>query len=224
MEGHSSFHLLRECGCPGRWPGPMQVSRSWRKPHLVQRTLSMQNFSFEKVLFIFGCAGSSLLCVYFLQLWRVGAALRCSVQASHCSGFSCWEYRWSGIFVDQGSNPCPLLWQANSSTGPPGKYPCKSSLMDHEEMREETPLWMKSVFRSKQEKVCSKPIGGIWVVPKAEFGSYSRGWEPGGRGFLGRANWFIQAPSCKHQNVASPMRNYACRMWISREMGRARGI
>ena len=61
-------------------------------------------------LFIFGCIGSSLLRVAFfqlrqagatlrcrvwafsscaLQLWRAGAALCCSVQASHCSGFSC---------------------------------------------------------------------------------------------------------------------------------------
>ena len=26
-----------------------------------------------------------------------------------------------GIFLDQGSNPCPLHWQADSSTEPPGK-------------------------------------------------------------------------------------------------------
>ena len=52
MWGHSSFHLLRECSCPGRWPGPMQVSRSWGKPHLVHITLSMWNFSFENILLI----------------------------------------------------------------------------------------------------------------------------------------------------------------------------
>ena len=40
-------------------------------------------------LFIFGCIGSSLLCTGFLQLWQAGATLRCSVRASHCSGFSC---------------------------------------------------------------------------------------------------------------------------------------
>ena len=43
----------------------------------------------KKNLFIyFGCIGSSLLRVGFLQLWRAGATLRCSAQASHCSGFS----------------------------------------------------------------------------------------------------------------------------------------
>ena len=42
-------------------------------------------------LFIFGCVGSSLLCVGFLWLWRVGAALRCGVRASHCGGFSLWS-------------------------------------------------------------------------------------------------------------------------------------
>ena len=26
-----------------------------------------------------------------------------------------------GIFPEQGSNPCPLHWQVNSTTGPPGK-------------------------------------------------------------------------------------------------------
>ena len=37
----------------------------------------------------FGCIGSSLLHVGFLQLWQAGATLRCSAHASHCSGFSC---------------------------------------------------------------------------------------------------------------------------------------
>ena len=41
------------------------------------------------IFFIFGCVGSSLLSVGFLQLRRAGATLHCSVQASHCGGFSC---------------------------------------------------------------------------------------------------------------------------------------
>ena len=42
-------------------------------------------------LFIFGCAVSLLLCTDFLYLQRVGPTLPCSVQASHCDGFSwCW--------------------------------------------------------------------------------------------------------------------------------------
>ena len=39
-------------------------------------------------LFIFGCAESSLLCGLFL-VWRGGLPSSLSVQASHCSGFSC---------------------------------------------------------------------------------------------------------------------------------------
>ena len=38
---------------------------------------------------MFGCVGSSLLRVGFLQLRRAGATLRCGVRASHCGGFSC---------------------------------------------------------------------------------------------------------------------------------------
>ena len=40
-------------------------------------------------LFFFGCVGSSLLHVGFLQLWRAGATLCCGARASHCGGFSC---------------------------------------------------------------------------------------------------------------------------------------
>ena len=40
-------------------------------------------------LFIFGCVGSSLLRVGFLQLWRAAVTPRCSAWASHCGGFSC---------------------------------------------------------------------------------------------------------------------------------------
>ena len=82
-------------------------------------------------LFIFGCTESSLLCVGFL-LWRVGATLCCDVWASHGHGFSCCKaqvlgaratvvvayglhYSMAcGIFLDQGSNLCPLHWQVNS--------------------------------------------------------------------------------------------------------------
>ena len=44
---------------------------------------------FKKVLFLFGCVGSSLLRAGFLQLQQVGATLHCGVRASHCGGFSC---------------------------------------------------------------------------------------------------------------------------------------
>ena len=92
----------------------------------------------------FYCIGSSLLHMSFLQLRRAGATLCCGAQASHCGGSSCCgaralgcagfsssgsqalkrrlssvAHRLScsaacGIFPDQGSNPCPLHWQADS--------------------------------------------------------------------------------------------------------------
>ena len=99
--------------------------------------------------FIFGCVGSSLLCVRPLWLWRAGATLLCGAQASYCGGFSCcgaWDLgaRASvvvahglqsagsvvvahgldcsaacGIFPDQGSNPCPLRWAGGFLTTAP---------------------------------------------------------------------------------------------------------
>ena len=39
-------------------------------------------------LFIFGCVGSSFLCVGFLQLRRVGATFHRGARASHCRGLS----------------------------------------------------------------------------------------------------------------------------------------
>ena len=92
----------------------------------------------------FGCIGSSLLCAGFLWLRRAGATLHCGARASHCGGFSCCGARalgaWApvvvalelssagsvvvahglscsaacGIFLDQGSNSCPLHWQVDS--------------------------------------------------------------------------------------------------------------
>ena len=84
------------------------------------------------IMFIFGCVGSLFLCEGFLQLRRVGATLHRGARASHYRGLSCWRSTGSrrsgsvvvahgptcsaacGIFPDQGSNPCPLHWQADS--------------------------------------------------------------------------------------------------------------
>jgi len=78
-----------------------------------------------------GSAGSRLLCTGFVWLWWVGAPPPHSAQASCCSGFSCCRVRAlecqlqfncpeaREIFLDQGSNLCPLNWQADSyPTGP----------------------------------------------------------------------------------------------------------
>ena len=59
---------------------------------------------------IFGCVASSLLCMGFLQLQRVGATLRCSTQASHCGGFSCCgaqaQGTWAPVVVARGFSSC----------------------------------------------------------------------------------------------------------------------
>ena len=80
----------------------------------------------------FGCVGSSFLREGFLQLWRAGAQ-----SSSRCAGLSLSQplplrstgsrragsvvvahgpsrSAACGIFPDQGSNPCPLHWQADS--------------------------------------------------------------------------------------------------------------
>ena len=41
------------------------------------------------IYLLFGCVGSLLLHMGFLQLRRAGATLHCGEWASHCSGFSC---------------------------------------------------------------------------------------------------------------------------------------
>ena len=48
---------------------------------------------FKNVFIIFGCAGSLLLHIGFLQLLQAGATLSCCTWASHCSGFSVVEHR-----------------------------------------------------------------------------------------------------------------------------------
>ena len=59
---------------------------------------SLEFFNF--IVFIYGCAGSSLLyAVCFLQLQQAGATLCCSARACHCGGFHCraWVLGYSGF-------------------------------------------------------------------------------------------------------------------------------
>ena len=97
------------------------------------------NFPFS----LFGCAGSWLLHAGLLRLQRAGAALCCGARASPCGGFSCCgagalEPGLSrctcpvacGIFPDQGSNPCPLHWKADSLPLDHQGSPSKSSLAE----------------------------------------------------------------------------------------------
>ena len=101
-------------------------------------------FFFTLYLFIFGCVGSSLLCMGFLWLWQVGAALHRRVRASHRRGLSCCgaqapnaqaQYLWLtgpvaprhvGSSQTRARTRFPLHWQADSQPlrhqGSPGLY------------------------------------------------------------------------------------------------------
>ena len=106
---------------------PCVPQRTPTQPEQYKRPneVLFQTSRIKTSLFILGCAGSLLLCVGLLQLRRVGATLPGGVTASHCSGLSrgaqapgVWAsvvaaHRLScfmacGIFLDLGSNPCPL--------------------------------------------------------------------------------------------------------------------
>ena len=79
-----------------------------------------------QLFFVGGCTGSSLLHTGVLWSQRIGATPRCGVCTSHCSGFSSLQSTGSVVVVqgpgctaaceicpNQGSNSCPLHWQAN---------------------------------------------------------------------------------------------------------------
>ena len=78
--------------------------------HVVLLSLLFILSFFFNFYFIFGCVGSSLLHMGFIQLWRVGATLHCGVHASHCSGFFCCRARalsaWASVVVAQGLSSC----------------------------------------------------------------------------------------------------------------------
>ena len=109
---------------------------SWDRIHLILVYNFFFFFNFREgsfiYLFIFGCVGSSFLCEGFLQLRQVGAALHRGARASslsrplllwstgsRCAGSAAVAHGPScsaacGILPAQGSNPCPLHWQADS--------------------------------------------------------------------------------------------------------------
>ena len=74
--------------------------------------------------FIFGCIGSSLLRVGFLQLRRAGATFHFSARASHCGGFSCCGAQalgvWASVVVALRLSSCgsQALERRLSSCGP----------------------------------------------------------------------------------------------------------
>ena len=120
---------------PQHSPVPPLLLLGWGWGKVIGKTFcfaSLKRNSYFINLFIYGCVGSSFLCEGFLQLRRAGATLHRGARASHCRGLSrcgaqapdaqapdAQAHRLScsaacGIFPDQGSNPCPLHWQADS--------------------------------------------------------------------------------------------------------------
>ena len=87
----SSFKSIRKT------PPPKQkMTKDIDRAYVKQMVLFFLFFKNLFYLFIFGCIGPSLLCAGFLQLWRAGATLHCSVRCllllqstgSRCVGFS----------------------------------------------------------------------------------------------------------------------------------------
>ena len=94
----------------------------------------VHTYFFFRFINLFMAALSLHCCAWtFLSIESRGYS-SCGARASHCSGFSCWGawalgaqasvaaacglscYLACGIFPNQGSNMCPLHWQADSQS------------------------------------------------------------------------------------------------------------
>ena len=135
MENLQPLHIagrnVKWCSCFGRQFGrsskvkyrvtiwlsnstPSYILKRNEDIHLHKNFYIQFLFSFKFIYlfiyFIFGCVGSSLLCVGFLWLQQAGATLHCSAWASHCSGFSCCGARALGaqasVVVTCGLSSC----------------------------------------------------------------------------------------------------------------------
>ena len=103
--------------CLSHGDGRAQESR-WKRARPLGLGLELMHSFFKInlfILFIFGRIGSSLQWVGFSLPWllllrSMDSRSTGSVAVAH--GLSCSVAR--GIFLDQGSNPCPLHWQADS--------------------------------------------------------------------------------------------------------------
>ena len=107
---------------------------------ILKRTFVFPSFKRKIHLFIFGCAGSSLLQTLFSSCCKQGLLSSCRALASHCSGFSCYAARaldrvgfcscgaWTQLLWGMWDLPgprikpmFPVLAGGFLTTGPPGK-------------------------------------------------------------------------------------------------------
>ena len=123
---------------------------------------------FLKYLFIFHCARSLLLHTGFPSFGGQSLLSSCGGRVSHRSGFSCcstqalraqaqqlWHtglaaQQQCGIFLNQGSNLCPLHWQADSS--PLGHQRSPSTLLFNTPTLSTLSLWEGWEKRSREER------------------------------------------------------------------------
>ena len=97
---------------PGNHNGRQQIGRLiyFRYFDSVCRFSLFFNKFIYLFVFIFGCVGSLLLCVGFLQLRGVGATLLCGAWTCHCCGFSCCRAQALGmrasVVVAHGLSSC----------------------------------------------------------------------------------------------------------------------
>ena len=117
----------------------LKVAQLQCKPTYHMLCIQIQENRNTQLSLIFGYNRSLLLRLGCPQFLRLGVFSSCGRQASHCYSFSCCGVQLQahglqqlqhagsvvvahgfscfmacGIFLDQGLNPCPLHWQANS--------------------------------------------------------------------------------------------------------------
>ena len=94
--------------------------------------------------FIFGCVGSSFLCVGFPQLRQVGATPHRSAQGSHCRGLSCCGAQAPDVQAQQLWLTGPVAPQhvGSSQTRARTRVPCIGRQILNRCTTAEAPVWL----------------------------------------------------------------------------------
>ena len=134
-------------------------------------------FNFFKS-FIFGCALSLLLCMGFSSRWLLllqSTGFRDKGSIAVAQGLSCLTA--CGIFLDQGSNPCPLQWQVDSyplyhQESPPITLLTEWLIHERGEVLTEAPSYPVALLfdpaqNCKKMFISSSALPGVlWVMSK----------------------------------------------------------